>query len=65
MTIESINNFLNIIIQWTLVGVSSGFCLICVIGIWKWFLSVTYRAIIYFFPGLRSWIKDKRKKNNV
>lgn len=54
---EMINTFMNALIQWTLIGVSAGFCLLCVIGIWKWFFGVMRRALRHLFPGL------KRKNN--
>ena len=54
---ELINNAMNAVVQWTLIGVSAGFCLLCVAAIWKWFFGVMRKALRYLFPGMR------RKKN--
>lgn len=61
MTIELMNQVMDIIIRGTLCGICLGFSLLSLIGIWKWFLGVMVRGLFYFFPGLEDWVRNRKK----
>ena len=60
MTVEMINKFIDLIVRSTLNGICFAFWILCMIGIWKWFIGVMKKALFYLFPGLKAWA-DKRK----
>ena len=61
MTVDVINEFMNSMVRGTLTGICLAFWLLCMAGIWKWFIGVMKRALFYLFPGLQAWA-DKRRK---
>ena len=61
MTVEMINEFMDAMVQGTLTGICLAFWLLCIAGVWKWFLGVMKRALFYLFPGLQIWAENRRK----
>ena len=61
MTVEVINQLMDAMVRGTLTGICIAFWLLCMIGIWKWFIGVTKKALFYLFPGLKAWADNKRK----
>ena len=54
MTVEMINEFMDSVVRGTLTGIFFAFWLLCMAGIWKWFIGVMKRALFYLFPGLQT-----------
>ena len=61
MTVEMINEFMDSVVRGTLTGICFAFWLLCIVGIWKWFIGVMKRALFYLFPGLQTWAENRRK----
>ena len=61
MTVEMINEFIDSMVRGTLTGICFAFWLLCMAGIWKWFIGVMKRALFYLFPGLKAWVENRRK----
>ena len=45
MTVEMINEFMDSMVRGTLTGICFAFWLLCMAGIWKWFIGVMKRAL--------------------
>ena len=43
MTVEMINEFMDSVVRGTLTGICFAFWLLCMAGIWKWFIGVMNR----------------------
>ena len=61
MTVEVINQLMDAMVRGTLTGICIAFWLLCMIGIWKWFIGVMKKALFYLFPGLKAWADNRRK----
>ena len=61
MTVEVINQLMDAMVRGTLTGICIAFWLLCMIGIWKWFIGVMKKALFYLFPGLKVWADNRRK----
>lgn len=61
MTVETINEFIDMVVRSTLNGFCLAFWLICMIGVWKWFIGVMKKALFYLFPSLKAWADNRRK----
>lgn len=61
MTVEMINEFMDSMVRGTLTGICFAFWLLCMAGVWKWFIGVMKRALFYLFPGLQTWAENRRK----
>ena len=64
MTIDVVNQFMDMIIRGTLFGICTGLCLIGIAFIWSWFFSVAKRAIFYLFPGVKAWYNNRKKRDD-
>ena len=62
--VEMINDFMEMLVHSTITGICLAFWLIALMGIWKWFLGMMKRALLYLFPGLKTWADKRRKKDN-
>ena len=54
MTVEMINEFMDSMVRGTLTGICFAFWLLCMAGIWKWFIGVMKRALFYLFCDEKS-----------
>ena len=61
MTVEVINQLMDAMVRGTLTGICIAFWLLCMIGIWKWFIGVMKRALFCLFPSLQAWAENRRK----
>lgn len=59
---EIIEQIMDSMVRGTLTGICLGFWVLCLAGVWKWFLGVAKRALFYLFPGLKAWSEDRRKR---
>ena len=62
--VEMINDFMDMLVHSTITGICLAFWIIALMGIWKWFLGMMKRALLYLFPGLKTWADKRRKKDN-
>ena len=62
--VEMINDFMEMLDHSTITGICLAFWLIDLMGIWKWFLGMMKRALLYLFPGLKTWADKRRNKDN-
>lgn len=62
MSVESLNELMEIITHWTLCLVCTGLWLILIAGVWKWFFGVMKKGACYIFPDLNTWIETLKKK---
>ncbi len=65
MTTEMINTFMDSIIRGTLTGICLSFWILGMVAIWKWFLGIMKRALLYIFPGLKTWCEKQRKQDKT
>ena len=63
MTVEMINEFMDSVVRGTLTGICFAFWLLCMAGIWKWFIGVMKRALFYLFRKMRK--KDNGNDNDA
>ena len=61
MTAEMIEQFMDSMTRGTLNGICLAFWLLCLVGVWKWFLGVTKRALFYLFPSLKERADNKAR----
>ena len=61
MTVEMINEFIDMVVRSTLNGICFAFWILCMVGVWKWFIGVMKKALFYLFPGLQTWVDNRRK----
>lgn len=65
MTMEMVNTFMDSIIRGTLAGFCLSFYILVIAAVWKWFLGIMKRILMYLFPGLRAGADKKRKEGNA
>ena len=61
MTVEMINEFIDMVVRSTLNGICFAFWILCMVGVWKWFIGVMKKALFYLFPCLQTWADNRRK----
>ena len=62
MSNELFNQILDGIIRGTLGAICTGFCILCLIGIWKWFFGVMRNGLFYLFPNLKAWAENRKQR---
>ncbi len=64
MATEMMNQILNALVHGTLICVCTGFCLLGLLGVWKWFFGVVQRVLFALFPALRAWSENRQNRRN-
>lgn len=49
---ETISQFMNAVVEWTMFIICTGIMLICITGVWKWFIGIMVRALHCLFPEI-------------
>ncbi len=65
MAMEMINTFMDSIIRGTLAGFCLSFYILAIAAVWKWFLGIMKRILLYLFPGIKARADKKGKKKNA
>ncbi len=58
MTMEMVNTFINVAIEFTLASVVLMLCIFALVAIWKWLIGLGIKFIHWLCPGLTNHKKN-------